>query len=1137
MNFLRLHLPGLHQALRGALDSFSTFISYLVGDEVPTTGEREAQVAEGLEVGPERPRKAVEEAAQEAQEGLGSSQNQGSGGPRGSGGAKRHREGNSAAEHTWGWGEGSSYGSQAERHDAGAPEAAKAAKDQGPLETEAPAAGSAMDRDGSNQTQERPEPEVNQGETLRIWKWEEQEEVEEEVRAEEPGVAKGVESEWAWHREPVGKAGVGWPDAAGDDNGEEETEQAGEGPLAEDTWGPEVRELGTEEEEIVVASGVQLTVAQEPPGLVTEPEACTASGREEVRALSQGAIFPGEGTPVGWEHIWVREEASRRAGEDEGEQEQSQAEEIPMCRQTQALGTQGVKEGAGDQGSGIEAAGDAGSEEDAGDSCEGQAEQDRKESEERPCSEDGADQIGLGGEVQAEEAEEEKAGGWGAEAGLPQDSEARGAGGDADTESAPEAGPQKVFTGQWSGEGAQPGQGALSAEWGGLGQGITEGQEPEQMGGPQSPTKKPEGSQWVEEEPLWEPAPGGEAAEEVLRDDPQSLGYDVQFSGAEAWQSGRGRTMEGAALQLQVATEGLGEGAAGGQVLQNQEVAGQCGEAEGSGLGTEEEEAPETEPQEPGGDLEVEAETGGPLEESAAKDGEGEASGPWGAEEVPPSFQDSEEEAHPRSPMATETVEAQAVQDVKESGLRRGAGEAGERELERGWGSDELAQAVAGEELPKVLCREAIQGEDSLENSSEVTGKSHQEEAQAVGSGGEEGMVGGSAEAEGHWGMESFTPGSSEVTVEGAEPTGEAEGLPREWAGSRTEAGVWQAVGQGPECEGQHGDPHLKGGAPRSFELEDVEEAGDQKPEAVEAEEATEWREAEEGGQAEEAKEIGGAREGEEAEEAGEAGEAVEAAEAGEAREADDAQEAEEAVEAAEAGEAREADNAEEGGQAEEAEEAGEAEEDGEGGDTGEAQEVGEVQEVREALEAVQNEEAEQAEEAEPAGETEAAGEADLEGPEAVKGQKAQPTRQGPTETEPVLGGEAEVSEAPGHACGEDRSSWQEALLPGSRLDVSVSRSRALLSRSSSQRRSRPSFRRTPAPGALEEPPILPPEAELSAPPQISLQAETPPAPSPPKPEGTPVPARRRPLGHGFGLAHAGMMQELQARLGQPKPQ
>uniref|UniRef100_A0A8C6W352 Apolipoprotein B receptor n=1 Tax=Nannospalax galili TaxID=1026970 RepID=A0A8C6W352_NANGA len=104
------------------------------------------------------------------------------------------------------------------------------------------------------------------------------------------------------------------------------------------------------------------------------------------------------------------------------------------------------------------------------------------------------------------------------------------------------------------------------------------------------------------------------------------------------------------------------------------------------------------------------------------------------------------------------------------------------------------------------------------------------------------------------------------------------------------------------------------------------------------------------------------------------------------------------------------------------------------------------------------------------------------------------------------------------------------ALLPGSRLDVSVPRSRVLLSRSSSQRRSRPSFHRTPAPEQQHNPPSLQPQ-QLPLQPEEALEA------SPTRPEGTPVPAKKKPLGHGFGLAHSGMMQELQARLNRPKPQ
>lgn len=157
---------------------------------------------------------------------------------------------------------------------------------------------------------------------------------------------------------------------------------------------------------------------------------------------------------------------------------------------------------------------------------------------------------------------------------------------------------------------------------------------------------------------------------------------------------------------------------------------------------------------------------------------------------------------------------------------------------------------------------------------------------------------------------------------------------------------------------------------------------------------------------------------------------------------------------------------------------------------------------------------------------------------EDVRGQEEWPTHQAPAEAAPGSVGEAETAEATGSARGGAASSWSEAPLPGSLLDVSVPRSRVHLSRSSSQRRSRPSFRRTPALEQQEEPPAPnPPEEELSAPEQRPLQPEEPPEPSPLRHDGTPVPARRRPLGHGFDLMHPGMMQELQARLGRPKPQ
>ncbi|XP_051844719.1 apolipoprotein B receptor [Antechinus flavipes] len=124
----------------------------------------------------------------------------------------------------------------------------------------------------------------------------------------------------------------------------------------------------------------------------------------------------------------------------------------------------------------------------------------------------------------------------------------------------------------------------------------------------------------------------------------------------------------------------------------------------------------------------------------------------------------------------------------------------------------------------------------------------------------------------------------------------------------------------------------------------------------------------------------------------------------------------------------------------------------------------------------------------------------------------------------------------------EAHSSWNEAPIPSPCLDLSIPRSRVLLSRNASQRRSRPSFRRATAPkqddsdDGDESLGFLPNEGSPASKLRL-LQSEETAVPSPPKAEGTPVTARKPPLGHGFGLAHPNMMQELQARLGRPKPQ
>ncbi|KAM9208601.1 apolipoprotein B receptor [Dugong dugon] len=1123
MDFLRLHLPGLHQALTGLLDSFSNFVSYLMGDEVPTAAGRGAQATKELaDMSAERPKRAAEEEAQEALKGLGGSRSEGNGGPAEAG---RHQEGSLATEQTWDWREGSSCGSQADRQDTEAWEAAKAARCQEPS---APSearkkseAGSVAGQDWSSQAQERQEPdeqEVNRGETLRTW---EQEEEEEEVRAREPGVAEGAESERTWPGEPEGKAGVGWQNAVRDG---EETEQVDKETVAEETQGPEARGAGRKEEVVVVVRGGQITGAQETWRIGAE----ATSSREEadhpvIRETEYGAV-PGKRTPEDTESVWVLKEASREDWEKEADEKRDSKESL-FPRQTQALGTEGVEEGAGDQAAEREAAGSLGSEEEVGLGFEGQADQGRKEDEGKQDSEIRADQARLEEMVQAEEAKEEKGSGWATEAWLPQVKEAKGAEGDADLETTPEARPEKVFTGQRSEEEAQRGQEALRVGWGGLECEITEGQEPELMGGAQSPTNKPVGGQGAKEK-LWRAlALGKEETEGNLEGDSRYLEYiqpDVQVSEAEAWGNERRRDVEKGNIQEKAEAEEVEEEAAGGQALEAEAERGPESElleileadaewkkGKDTGCGTEEEEALEAENQELGGGCGAGAGAGQSLEDSEAReteDGEVEVAVPQGAdraprrgwrlEEVALSHQESED-MQTRSSLATKIVEDKAALDVEEAEVEEGpegeAGDAWEREFKRVWDSEEREEAGGGGELPEAQHGEATEGENrggqfSLEDSAEegVMGRGRQAEAFEATEGDSEGdqtKVGESAVAGGSWRIDQFTSGSQVARTEGTMIMGEAEGLPGEQTVEGTEAGEWKAMEQGADSEGQHGDNHPEGEAHRPLDLEDVEVAEGQRPEAEEAGEAKEARKAKE---AREAKEAGEAEEVREAEEPGKAGEDKEA------------EEARVAEETGEAGEAEEAGEVEEAQEAEEAREAEEA---------GEAEEVNDIEK------------------------------SDPEGLEDVKGQKEQPITQDPSKAEPELQGETEAAETTESNRGHAHSSWSEALLPGSRLDVSIPRSRSLLSRSSSQHRSRPSFRRTPASGPQEEPPSPAPEAELSAPQQRLLQSVEPPESSPPRPEGTPVPARRRPLGHGFGLAHSGMMQELQARLGQPKPQ
>ncbi|KAM5329940.1 apolipoprotein B receptor [Glossophaga mutica] len=1063
MDFLRLHLPGLHQALRGALDSFSSFVSYLIGDEVPTAERREAWAAEELgEVATGRPGRSIEEEAQEALESFRGSQSKGDGGLRGPEAARRHQEGSSATEQTWNWGEGSSHGSQGDRQDAEAWEAAKVSRCQEPstpLEVRRKSeAGSEAAGDRSSQAQaswESSEQEVNRKETLRTWEQEEEEEEEgegeeeeEEVRAREPGGARGVESEWTWHREPEGKAGAGRDGRA--------LEQSVKEAVAQEIQGTGDKEAGREDNVVAVVRDGQSTRAQETqePGAEYEDgaplgreevrttsyrkqakttlggeEARTTSGSEEAGTTSGGeegrttsyreetdllgvweteyGAVPGDRIPEVTRIVCTIEEASKGAQKEEMN-ENREAEVSLFLKQKWALGTEGVRREAKDQTVGKEAAEGQGSEWEAREGYEGQADQDGKEAKGRQDSEIMAPQDSLEEEVvQADEAKEEKENVWAIEAELSQDEVANEAEGDADFEATPETRPEKEFMEERSEEEAQMGREELGVEYGGPKHWVTEGWEPELIGGLQIPTEQPEGQDGKEE--LWNiPALSKEETEKSLENNFRSMGYvKPDISEAEAWENQRRDAERGNTQEKKVGTEER-EGKAAevreSVSIEVLEAGREWKKAKEAGC--------EAESQELGGRHWVEVGTGQSLGESDAietKDEEVEAavlwevdrtpSRDWRLEEAASSLQDHEDDTGTSS-LPAKTVENKPASDEGASETRGGpereAKEAGDEAFGRGWDSEGREEADRHEELVEAAEGENKGGQEfgPGESAEEVTGRGGQVEAfeaQKGEPGGEWVEVGESVVAEGSYGMDGFTLGSQAAGAEGTMAIVEAEGLPGGQMLLEKEAGVWQAREQGEGSEGQHGNQTPEEEAQMSCDVEDVE--------------VTRYHRAE-------------------------------------------------------------------------------------------AEEI------------------------------------DPEDLKDIQSQEDQSTNQDPAESEP-----GPQEETVGSAPWDAHGSWSKALLPASRLDVSVPRSRVLLSRSSLGHRSRPSFRRIPTSEQQEEPASPQPEEELSTPEQRPLQPEGTPEPSPTCPEGTPVPARRSPLGHGFGLAHSGMMQELQARLGRPKPQ
>ncbi|KAM8779118.1 apolipoprotein B receptor isoform 5-T5 [Rhynchonycteris naso] len=1113
MNFLRLHLPGLHQALMGALGSFSTFASYLLGDGVPTAERREACVAEELgEVTAGRPGSAVEEEAQEALEALGSRQSKGNGGLTRPGEARCHRECSSATEQTWSQGEGSSHGSQGDRQDAGTWEAAKATRCQepgAPLEArKKPEAGAEAGRDRSSQTQESQEcneQEVNREETLRTW---EQEEEEEEVRAREPEEARGAESEWTWHREPEGKARDDRQKVAG--NGRE-SEQAAKEAVAEETQGAGTKEAETEEEAVVaVLRDGQSTKAQGTWDPGAESEDGAALGREQAWTAS------------GKEEAWTasgKEEAWTASGEVETRTASGEVEAWTASGKEEAWTASGKEETRTASGE-VEAWTASGKEEAW--TASGEVETRTASSEVEAWT--------VSGREEAWTASGEE------EADLPgiRETECGAIPGDRIPEDT-----RRVLALKESSSGAQE-------------EDVDENREAEVSLFPkQTPDLAIKGA--------------GEAAKD------QTAGKGAVEGGGSEWEAGEG--FEDQADQDGKETRGrqdseirVTEASAEevGQAQEAEEEKESCpaieagpsqdevvNELEGD---ADSEATPEARPEKGSreerrkeeaqmGGEELGVQCGGP-EHKATESLEPELIG--GLQSPPQQLEGGKEELWSIPALSREETEGSPEDRPRNMGYAQADASEAEvwenqrRDVEKGttWEEragtkDRVGQAAGGQGSALL--------EDLEEGRAGEKAKGAEDGAESQGLGwGRPGAEVGSGQS----GREADARETCEEEVEAAVP-GEADRTPRRGWGleeaalgpqdsqdtpassqaaeiveSKAASSEWAAgPGEGPEREARGA---WEGACGReeagSGEEEQVEAAGEDRGGQEFGLEGSVEEKVPRGGDQVEAFE---AREGEPAVEWAGTGGSVFA----EGRWGLGSVTLGSQVVRAEGTTATAAAEGLPGGRTLLEQEAGvwQAGEQGRGSEgppgdhspAGEAHapcDVEDVEETRHQTAEAQGTEPE-----------------DLED---IQGREDPPTNQDPAEAGP-----GPHEEAAGSPQREAHGGWSEALLPGSRLDVSVPRSRVLLSRSSSQRRSRPSFRRPPAPEQQQEPASPPPEEGLSAPEQRPLQPEEPPEPSPPRPEGTPVPARRRPPGHGFGLAHSGMMHELQARLGRPQPQ
>lgn len=750
-------------------------MSYLIGDTVPTV-ERQTQAAE--ELGEVTAGKVVEEEAQEVLEGLRSGQSERAGAPEET---LRCQEGNLAGEQMWGWRADSSARPQAERQDTGSRKAAEGARGQEPSVPPKPEAGPGTHRDKNSNTAqeiwEHSEEEASSGELLRTC--EQKKEEEEVIRAAEPGMARGVESQATWHREPEGNAGTEEQNVTEDSK---EIDWVTKGIIAEvEQFGAkgadkeEERMVSTRDGQSARVQGTQCPETESEDWAMLSREAWTVSGREGADSLgiqeAECGSDPGDNTPEATGRVWVLEEASKEDQQDEVDEKREAEVRLPI-QTLEAKRTREMTEGqiarsraVGDQNTGV--------------NFEEEVRQDL-------ATRDNG--MSLEEEVQAEESSREKRSSWTTEAILVLDTEAKD---EPDWEDSPEARTEEFFV-QEKSEAAQMTPEVLRVK-------FAEGLDPELMRGFQTLTEELEEEQKGQEETGGAPdlSPEGMLS---LKEYPRPVG----FAGPEleAWGNWSRGVDSRNSLEVKADAEAGKEQTATEQAVEVQEEGGQeAQQTEVFGSGGEEELISIALNQDLEESQGSEAGTGQSVEESKPtenKAAEEEAVVPWEVdgtcrkrrlEEVALILQDSED-------TQTSYLADEIIVGVKTVGAEEGpkweAGLAPETEFGKTWYSEGRGEAGRDMELEEATEKQSGQ-EVGLEGSAEEKLSGYDIQKIDGTEEGEQAEMETSVMAEEIRGTDGVTLGSQAERAEGSITTVETEGLLRDQMLSKEEVGGGQS--------------------------------------------------------------------------------------------------------------------------------------------------------------------------------------------------------------------------------------------------------------------------------------------------------------------------------------------------------